>query len=174
MSRNIEIKARVEDRPAVEARAAALSTSRPTVIVQDDTFYSAPTGRLKLRRFSDGLGELIAYTRADASASKLSTYEIATVADPDALARVLDAALIPTGRVIKRRTLYLSGRTRIHLDEVEGLGHYLELEVVLEATESLTRAQDEAQTLMEALEVRPDDLVSGSYLDLLRSSEQGT
>ena len=59
MARNIEIKARLRDRAAVEARAAALAHHGPERIAQDDTFFHTQQGRLKLRTFEDGHGELI-------------------------------------------------------------------------------------------------------------------
>jgi len=71
------------------------------------------------------------------------------------------------GRVRKRRLLLLAGRTRIHLDRVEGLGDFLELEVVLRDGEAETNGVAEAHALMAQLGVRPEQLLEGAYLDLL-------
>jgi predicted adenylyl cyclase CyaB len=73
------------------------------------------------------------------------------------------------GRVLKKRRLYLAGSTRIHLDRVDRLGHFLELEVVLEATQSVADGEAEAQRIMAALGVEERDLVSGAYVDLLEA-----
>jgi predicted adenylyl cyclase CyaB len=70
--------------------------------------------------------------------------------------------------VIKERTVYIAGRTRIHLDRVEGLGQFVELEVVLEADESEAAGRREAEELMGKLHIRPEDLVECAYADLLR------
>lgn len=70
MARNIEIKARLADRARVEAVAAALADGPGTLIRQDDTFFGCAKGRLKLREFAAGHGELIFYQRADASGPK--------------------------------------------------------------------------------------------------------
>ena len=67
----------------------------------------------------------------------------------------------------KHRTLYLVGRTRVHLDRVESLGHFLELEVVLAEGESPDAGVKEARVLMTALGLGDEQLVEGAYVDLL-------
>ncbi len=136
MARNVEIKARVADRTALEARVAHLADSGPTSIAQRDTFFHCARGRLKLRDFGDGSGELIAYQRSDDRGPKLSTYLRAPTADPEALLAALAAACEVRGEVRKQRTLYLIGATRVHLDTVDLLGHFVELEVVLREDQS--------------------------------------
>ncbi|MBE0564892.1 MAG: class IV adenylate cyclase [Krumholzibacteria bacterium] len=167
MPRNVEIKARASDPVRLRALALDLAGGPPVVIEQDDTFFATATGRLKLRAFADGTGELIFYDRPDRTGPKTSRYALAPVADADALRAVLAAALPVRGRVRKRRELLLAGRTRIHLDRVEGLGDFLELEVVLAADAEIAAGEAEARALMDRLEVAPGDLVAGAYLDLL-------
>ncbi len=167
MPRNIEIKARVADPETLRRRAADLSDHGPEVIFQDDTFFNCPTGRLKLRDFGNGEGELIFYQRADESGPKPSYYRIAPTNDPESLRQVLLEAYGSPGRVIKHRTLYLAGRTRIHLDRVQGLGDFMELEVVLADNEAPEQGLAEAHQLMTALGIAPDSLVEGAYLDWL-------
>ncbi len=167
MPRNVEIKARVGDPARLRTLALALADGPPEVIEQTDTFFAAGQGRLKLRVFADGRGELIFYERPDLVGPKTSHYCLAPVADGAALLAVLAAALPQQGVVRKRRELLLCGRTRIHLDRVEGLGDFLELEVVLAEGEDLDGGEAEAQALMARLEVVPADLVTGAYLDLL-------
>ena len=167
MGRNVEIKARIADRAALARRVAAIADRGPTVIDQEDTFFPSPRGRLKLRRFADGRGELIHYRRPDAAGPEESRFVRSPTADPDSLAAALGGALGVRGVVRKRRTLYLAGRTRIHLDEVEGLGDFLELEVVLAAGESKEAGLAVARGLMDRLGVAADDLVARAYVDLL-------
>ena len=72
-------------------------------------------------------------------------------------------------RVVKHRTLLLAGRTRIHLDRVQDLGEFLELEVVLRDGEEAGDGVAEARMLMQRLGIRPDQLIECAYLDLLAS-----
>ncbi|MBA4070850.1 MAG: adenylate cyclase [Gemmatimonas sp.] len=167
MPRNVEIKARIERVEALAARAAALADSGPTEIVQDDTFFTCAAGRLKLRQFADGTGELIFYQRADRHGPKASFYLISRTDNAESLRDVLSHAYGQAGRVLKHRTLYLAGRTRIHLDRVTGLGDFMELEVVLEDGESPETGVRTAHEVMAQLGVTPAQLVEGAYVDLL-------
>jgi predicted adenylyl cyclase CyaB len=169
VARNIEIKARVESLEALERLVAPLATSGPVEIQQDDTFFRCDTGRLKLRAFPHGEGELIYYRRDDRSAPKESFYVRAPTSDAHALREALTLACGEAGRVVKRRTLYLIGRTRVHLDRVEGLGTFMELEVVLEDGEASERGLAVAHELMERLHIARSELVPGAYVDLLRA-----
>ena len=169
MARNIEIKARVADLGALAARTAAIADSGPVEIPQDDTFFRCDNGRLKLRAFADGRGELIFYRRADADGPKVSFYVLSPTESPDTLREALTLANGQEGRVVKHRTLFLVGRTRVHLDRVQGLGDFMELEVVLSDGESPEDGVREAQALMARLGIGPDSLVTGAYHDLLRA-----
>ncbi len=167
MGRNVEIKARVDDPTSVRARAAALADRPPAVIDQEDTFFCCPDGRLKLRRFADGRSELIFYRRDDTVGPRESHFFKAPIQEPEALIQALGAALGVLGVVRKRRALYLAGQTRIHLDEVEGLGDFLELEVVMGEGQSPDEGSRIARELMARLGVREDDLEPRAYIDLL-------
>ncbi len=170
MPRNVEIKARVADPEALRRAVAARATEGPLEIAQDDTFFRCDQGRLKLRCFSPASGELIFYRRADQQGPKESFYERSSTSDPETLRRVLALACGLAGRVIKQRTLYLIGRTRVHLDRVQGLGDFVELEVVLEDHEPATAGEREARSLMTELGVNPADLIEVAYVDLMAES----
>jgi adenylate cyclase class IV len=168
MARNIEIKARIASVAALLPRATALAGgAEPEPIAQDDSFFACAHGRLKLRAFADGSAELIHYQRSDSAGPKLSDYVRVPVADADALREALTRAMGAAGRVRKRRLLLLIGQTRVHLDEVEGLGDFLELEVVLHPMQSEAEGQAVAERLLDALGVAADALVAGAYVDLL-------
>ncbi len=167
MARNIEIKARISGVAALQPLAARLADSGPTLIEQDDTFFACPNGRLKLRDQSGAGAELIFYQRADERGPKESFYLRVPVPDPDALRELLQLAHGQVGRVRKRRVLFLIGRTRVHLDAVEGLGEFLELEVVLQDGEAAEAGIAEARRIMAQLEVTPQQLIEGAYVDLL-------
>jgi len=170
MPRNIEIKARLESAQHLARRVAAFATEGPTEILQDDTFFCCPAGRLKLRQFANGNGELIFYRRADEAGPKESFYRLAATNEPEALRECLALAYGVAGRVRKHRTLYLVGRTRVHLDRVEGLGDFLELEVVLADDEPVESGMREANELIKKLGIEPSQLVEGAYVDLLASA----
>jgi predicted adenylyl cyclase CyaB len=167
LARNIEVKARIASVAALTERAATLADSGPTEILQDDTFFNCPSGRLKLRTFANNTGELIFYRRSDERGPKQSFYVRTPTTDPDSLRETLAFAYGTVGRVRKHRTLYVSGRTRIHLDVVENLGEFLELEVVLRDDESLDTGVREAEDLMRRLGVEPSQLIDRAYVDLL-------
>jgi adenylate cyclase class IV len=167
MSRNIEIKAYIDDIETLTAKAAVLAGGGPTEITQDDTFFRCDTGRLKLRAFPNGCGELIYYRRANQSGPKESFYVRSATGAPDSLRESLTLAYGQVGRVQKRRLLFLVGRTRVHVDDVEQLGHFIELEVVLNDDEPSEAGVCEALALMEALDVKSDHLIEEAYVDLL-------
>jgi predicted adenylyl cyclase CyaB len=167
MARNVEIKARIESIDSIFPRAAALADKGPIEIIQDDTFFACEKGRLKLRVFSPDDGQLIFYRRADQRGPRESFYVISPTTSPGTLRESLSLAYGQVGRVRKNRTLFLVGRTRVHLDRVEGLGDFLELEVVLEEGEQAEIGEAIARDLMRKLQILPDQLIEGAYIDLL-------
>lgn len=167
MATNIEIKARVDDFEALRARAESLSDKPLEIIPQEDTFFNVEKGRLKLRLLSPNRGCLIYYERPDQGGPKRSDYHLAETRDPENLKTALSLALGVRGVVRKTRYLYMIGRTRIHLDDVEGLGHFMELEVVMREGQSDAEGQAIAEDLMRRLGVREDALLEGAYMDLI-------
>jgi len=167
MARNVEIKARVRDKAALIERARALADGEPVEIDQDDTFFACPHGRLKLRQFSATRGELIFYRRPDAPGPKTSFYLISRTAEPAQLRELLTQASGIIGRVVKKRTLFKTGPTRIHIDEVVGLGTFVELEVVLSENATEAEGKTIAGDLMARLGISADQLLDKAYLDLM-------
>lgn len=170
MPSNIEIKAHVRDFDAIRRRAEKLSNTPVEVIPQVDTFFNTPHGRLKLRVLAEDKGQLIYYTRPDQEGPKRSDYHLSLTSDPENLERVLKLAYGIRGIVRKTRYLYIVDQTRVHLDDVEGLGQFMELEVVMQAGQSDAEGQLIAEGLMSALGVERRDLLEGAYMDLLESS----
>ncbi|HVM60762.1 MAG TPA: class IV adenylate cyclase [Verrucomicrobiae bacterium] len=174
MPRNIEIKARIDSLEQLLPRITSIADSGPTEIAQDDTFFNCANGRLKLRAFSETSGELIFYQRPDQIRPKESFYVISPTASPDTLREALSLAYGQGGRVRKHRTLFMVGRTRIHLDRVEGLGDFLELEVVLSESEPAEAGIRIAHDLLAKLGVSRGQLIEGAYIDLLRTAKTGS
>jgi len=168
MPRNIEIKARLHSVDELLARARALADGDVLVIDQHDTFFHVPHGRLKLRAFTDGSAELIHYHRPDTAEPRASDYVRVPVADADALREALARGCGVIGQVRKRRLLLLVGQTRVHLDRVEGLGDFIELEVVLHDGQADDDGRAIAEHLMQRLGLADAPRLAGAYLDLGR------
>lgn len=166
-SRNIELKAADPDPRRTLELALALGAEDRGEIVQRDTYFASAHARLKLREQTPGESELIQYLRADSADPGASEYRIVAAPDPTALREALDSALGTLVVVEKRRRLLLSEGVRIHLDEVDGLGSYLELEAVAAPDSDLTAEHDKVDRLRGELRVGDGALVAGSYSDLL-------
>ncbi len=164
---NIEIKARVSDLQERINLARGLSDEPEQILVQHDVFFRVPSGMLKLRQINGERAELIAYAREPGDQPRPSTYEIVGVTDFEAMRRLLGATLGEVAEVRKTRTLFMNGRTRIHLDQVDGLGEFLELEVVLGDGDDEDSGRAEADRLMRALGVEPGDLLDRTYAEML-------
>jgi len=164
-SRNLELKARDRD-PARSLRTCrALGAEDRGLLLQQDTYFAVPDGRLKLRRESGAPAQLIAYERPDRTGTSESRYRIAEVADATQTEAVLASALGIEARVSKQRRLFLLGAVRIHLDLVVDLGSFIELE------EITGRAPGEGigvalARLRRAFGITDSDLVAESYGDL--------
>ena len=167
MPSNIEIKARVRNFEELRQRAENLSDIPLQVIQQEDIFFNTEMGRLKLRILTTDPAQLIYYARPDQEGPKRSDYHIYETADPENLKRVLELTYGIRGVVRKTRYLYIVGQTRVHLDDVEGLGQFMELEVVMQMGQSDAEGQAIAEGLMTDLGVERSDLLEGAYLDLL-------
>ncbi|XP_054480915.1 uncharacterized protein LOC129112726 [Anoplopoma fimbria] len=174
MPSNVEIKATVSDPTLFAKMAAELSQSEGSIIRQHDTFFNCSTGRLKLRDLMNKSGQLIFYERPDTDGPKLSRYSISPTSDPPSLRAVLSDALGVKGEVRKERRLFLIGQTRVHLDNVEGLGNFMELEVVMRPEQTVEDGQKVAEDLMEKLCVSKESLVTGAYMDLLLKGHKET
>jgi len=174
MPSNIEIKARARDFSGIRARAEALADSPVQVISQEDTFFSVSQGRLKLRVRLPDPAQLIYYERPDQDGPKRSDYQIFETGDPENLKLTLSRALGIRGVVRKTRYLYLIDQTRVHLDDVQDLGQFMELEVVLRPGQADAEGQAIAEDLMSKLGVKSSDLLEGAYMDLLEDRNKST
>jgi len=171
MARNVEIKARVDDPDSLRARVEAMADSPVEVLDQRDVFFHAPEGRLKLRSFPDGRGELIAYRRPDATGPALSDYRIHRTEAPESLEGFLAELFGTRGEVRKRRLLYRIGQTRVHLDEVEGLGDFIELEVVLSDDQTADNGAQIAEQILGDLGLSGAERIACAYIDLLEGDQ---
>ncbi|XP_048781192.2 uncharacterized protein LOC125683777 isoform X2 [Ostrea edulis] len=174
MPSNVEIKASIASLEDFKKRAKELSKTDGEVLVQEDVFFHVPNGRLKLRTIKDEKSELISYNRPDEEGPKQSEFHTSPVVDPSALKKCLGSALGIKGIVRKVRTLFMVGQTRVHVDQVEGLGDFMELEVQMQEGQSVEQLQKIAEDLMEKLGVSEKDLISVAYMDLLLKKQSQT
>jgi len=168
MRANLELKARCADLELARERAREIATAWLGVDEQVDTYFEARAGRLKLRESSLSGAQLVPYIRADAPQAKRSDYQVIAVEDGPGLVSLLSAMLGVHRVVRKRREIALFENVRIHLDRVEGLGTFIELEAVWDGAEAgLAEQQRKLAFLCERLGVSDENLVAGSYETLL-------
>jgi homotetrameric cytidine deaminase len=165
--RNVELKARDPDPARTLALALEAGAEDLGEITQRDTYFSGARERLKLREQEPGESELIAYGRPNETQARVSEYRRVPAGDPRALREALDAGLGTLVVVDKRRRLLLWDGVRIHLDEVDGLGSFLELEAVAPEGSDLSAERAKVERLRGELAVEDGNLVAGSYSDLL-------
>ena len=167
--RNIELKARLHDLAAARRTAVKIATKQLGTQHQIDTFFRCHEGRLKLRQIDGLRAELIWYQRDDQEEAKASDYVLVPTAQPETLKTALDAALGIRTVVEKKREIFLYYNVRIHLDEVVGLGTFLEFEAVLGSDIDDRMGQEQVAELSATFAIEDDDLLAVSYADMLES-----
>jgi len=164
---NIELKAKCHDLVAAEKLAKELGASFEWRNLQTDTYYVAAKGRLKFREHENGSTELISYNREDIDSSKRSDYFVYKTLNAEDLKRVLDFALTKKIVVEKTRTLYLWENVRIHLDNVNHLGTFIEFEAIVNDETNVASAQRKIAKLIKTFNISPTDIVATGYAELL-------
>jgi predicted adenylyl cyclase CyaB len=169
--RNLEMKARIASLETARSKAEAVCTAYLGVQQQTDTYFRCPHGRLKLREIEEPNSgrqcQLIWYLRPDQQSFKQSEYHLVSVADATGLKAALAAALGVRHIVSKRREIFLHENVRIHLDQVRGLGEFLELEAVMSATEHERDSPARLAQLVRHFGILPEEWLPASYVDLL-------
>jgi adenylate cyclase, class 2 len=166
-SRNIELKARVHDLAAARQIAEQVATAHPGTQRQTDTYFRCSSGRLKLREIEGHGAQLIGYDRPDEECATASDYRIIAIEDAQAARSLLTAALGILVVVSKQREIYLRHNVRIHLDDVDHLGAFLEFEAVICDGVNEETGRRQIAELRERFAIAETDLVRASYSDLL-------
>lgn len=167
MPLNIEIKARCADPSAVrqyllDHEARFLGTDH-----QVDTYFKVPEGRLKLRQ-GNIENALIHYKRADQEGPKSSQVSLAPVTDGEALKAALTGALGILAVVDKQREIYFIRNVKFHIDQVKGLGGFVEIEAIdRDGSIGEDSLQKDCRMYMDAFGIRAEDLLSHSYSDMV-------
>ena len=170
---NIEIKARCFHPEKVEAFLLSAGARYVGLDTQKDTYFEVPGGRLKLRQGAIE-NNLIFYHRSDGEGPKTSHFYLSPVQDGGSLETLLSAALSVKVVVEKHRKIFFIEHTKFHIDEVPGLGSFVEIEVSNLHHPNLTRVSMEADCnrYMEVLGIAPEHLIANSYSDLLIAKNQ--
>jgi adenylate cyclase, class 2 len=180
---NIELKARLNDLPAARQTARRVATKYLGFERQTDTYFQCPQGRMKLREIVEfgaadeksveselqpqrSTAQLISYDRADEADAKESHYQIVEIRDPERV-RELKLQMGIRAVVVKQREIFLQDNVRIHLDEVSGLGTFLEFEAVLGCGKNAATGRAQVTRLQEEFGIEPEALIANSYVDLL-------
>ena len=169
---NLELKCRYPDLDRAAHLALGLGATLHGRLSQTDTYFRISPGRLKLRHIRSDAAEcyeLIHYHRPDCLTAKASNYERLPVADGPGTLAFFTAALGVLVRVDKERIVYLMDHLRIHLDEVSGLGRFLEFELAVTTEQPLEACRRRMEELIRVFGVARKDLIRGSYSDLLPS-----
>jgi adenylate cyclase class IV len=165
--RNIELKA-IDPEPAGSLETChALGAQDKGVLWQRDSYFNVSTGGLKLREQQPGRAHLIQFERADEPQQRESRYRLIGTDDPQALLAALTEALGVNVTVTKRRRLFLWQNVRIHLDDVERLGTFIELEAVASAHSDLQNEYELVKQLRDAFAITDDRLSATGYAQQL-------
>ncbi|MBI4369278.1 MAG: class IV adenylate cyclase [Elusimicrobia bacterium] len=166
--KNIEIKCRL--RRNFESKKwlkkLTLRGKIPLKISQEDTYFNVRYGRLKLRR-QGSQAQLIYYQRADLKKGRVSSYEIIPINDAAKTKKFLAQSLGTAGIVRKKREVYFWKNVRLHLDQIHGLGKFLEIESAISHDIALKQARKNFNTVLEAIPRNTIEPVDCSYLDLI-------
>ena len=163
---NIEIKAHCPDLANATEIAKHVATKHLGMDHQIDTYFRTPNGRLKLRESSLSGAMLIPYIRSNISGPKKSDYALLRTDDPALSKRLLSEILGIETIVEKHRDIYLAGNVRIHLDNVKGLGTFMEFEAVYQNMDDESTEHKKVHELIKTFGLQEADLIQGSYREL--------
>lgn len=164
---NIEIKARCGHPEKIRALLLDRNARFIGEDHQIDTYFTVPNGRLKLR---EGTIEnnLIHYNRSNQAGPKRSAVSLYKPKPGSSLKPLLSSALGVKVVVNKRRSIYFIENVKFHIDEVQELGSFVEIEAIDEdGSIGETKLQEQCEHYMTLFEIKPEDLVEVSYSDLL-------
>ncbi len=163
---NVEAKFTIANSDAFRRSALALGFRRAGVLLQRDTFFRVPNGKLKLRE-EGSRAMLISYARHPTGSLKSSDYTLVPISDPAGLKAALASSLGVFGEVTKRRVLFLRRNIRLHIDRVDGLGTFGEFEAVVGGRNPPAKCRREVEELLGKLGVKLADLIDVSYMDMI-------
>ena len=163
----MEIKARCSDSDRVRQY---LKTSGARFVGEDhqiDTYFGVSEGRLKLREGSIE-NALIYYVRPDQAGPKKSDVRLYKTAENSGLKAILLSFLNVMVIVDKRREIWFIDNVKFHIDQVEGLGSFVEIEAISEdGTTPEETLNEQCDHHLRGIGIRKEDLLTSSYSDML-------
>ncbi len=165
---NVEIKARCSNRDKIRNYLISNGAELKGTDRQTDTYFNVPIGRLKLRE-GNIENNLIFYERPDQTGPKQSAFQLVKVPDAAGLKKALASANGIKIVVEKIREIYYIGPVKFHIDEVPGLGFFVEIEAGnINAPElDAKRLKEQCEFYLAAFGIEEKDLIDVSYSDLL-------
>jgi len=171
--RNIEQKFQIADKTGLLNFLSADSRIRFVFRrAQEDIYFNRKDGRLKMRLVPGETAQLIFYRRSDLTAARLSEYSLTPVENPSEKIAELAEKYGERGRVSKLRELYLFRNVRIHLDEVAGLGGFLEFESVVGPDADEPTARQNLNLMLDLLKPFLGSAIPVSYIDLILTRKE--
>jgi adenylate cyclase class 2 len=172
---NIEIKARSTHHDKIRSILASRKARRVGVDHQIDTYFKvsvADGSRLKLRE-GNIENSLIFYQRSNQEGPKRSDVLLVRLSPDPALKNVLAASNGILVVVDKSREIWFDGNVKLHLDTVEDLGTFVEIEAIdADGTYSVAQLETQCHDFMRLFGIESGDLVDRSYSDLLLERER--
>jgi len=170
---NVEIKAKCFHPQKVEAFLVSAGARFIGTDYQKDTYFNVPDGRLKLRQ-GNIENSLIFYRRNNQAGPKQSDFQLVKFEEGGALEQLLSDALGTKVIVEKKRRIYYLDNIKIHLDELEDLGAFVEIEAgnILAPEKTIAELRQQCESLIFAFGVQSGDLITHSYSDLLLAKEK--
>jgi adenylate cyclase, class 2 len=173
MGLNIEIKARCKNHKALEEVMQKMNFPFEGAEHQTDTFFNVPNGRLKLREYNNKSAVLIPYIRPDVSTPRNSDYVLLDVKDPNQTIDILENMFGLRLIVEKSRKIYMYDNIRVHLDHIEDLGDFIELEGVITNPSQREETLQKIDLLMSLFDISDEDIVLNAYVDMLEKMKLG-
>lgn len=172
MPTNLELKARTDNQGSIAAVLERLKARDLGLVKQTDTYFVFRPGRLKLREMHSSPSELIWYQRPNSRHGRYSDFKRIPVKDPRSLRSILSSSIGVKAVVKKKRMVYLFMNARIHVDTVEKLGTFIELEVMV--AKGRAQAQHLLSFLRKAFNIKSRSILVSSYCDLMNSPRKKT
>lgn len=164
---NIEIKAKTNSADKIRSLLLKEGAEFLGTDLQTDTYFNVPTGRLKLRE-GNIENNLIFYKRNNLLGPKQSDFSVSPVTDPLSLKEILTESLGIRVIVKKRREIYYIDNVKFHLDSVEDLGEFVEIEAGNKITNHSTIIlRKQCDYYVNLFEISENDLLASSYSDML-------
>ena len=165
--KNVEIKAKCHDTNKIRQYLEQHNAKFVGIDKQTDTYFNVPNGRLKLRE-GNIENHLIFYSRPNSSGPKRSDVILYKSNDAEKLKDILSQSIGIKVQVRKTREIYFLDNVKFHIDWVDGLGEFIEIEAQdKDDTISEDVLNQQCQFYLRELGIDTENLVELSYSDML-------